>query len=144
MSVYGPGNPDWERRHRLVGETIRALDPDVVALQEVPVTSAEVLERLLGLHSHLTHFSRASEDGVCGTLVTRWPHRLITEVDLRISDRSRDTLPWCATVVVEIETPVGPVVVAHHKAELALPVRARTRAAGRPRRQSAGGPHRLP
>jgi endonuclease/exonuclease/phosphatase family metal-dependent hydrolase len=121
MNVYGPANPDWERRHRLVGETIRALDPDVVALQEVPVTSAEVVERLLGPDHHLTHFSRVSEDGVGGTLATRWPHRVITEIDLRISDRSRDTLPWCATVVVELATPVGPVVVAHHKPSWPFP-----------------------
>ncbi|MDQ1626806.1 MAG: hypothetical protein QOI54_550 [Actinomycetota bacterium] len=121
MNVYGPANPDWERRHRLVGETIRALDPDVVALQEIPVTSAEVVERLLGADHHLTHFSRVSEDGVGGTLATRWPHRVITEIDLRISDRSRDTLPWCATVVVELATPVGPVVVAHHKPSWPFP-----------------------
>ncbi len=121
MNVYGPANPDWERRHRLVAETIRALDPDVVALQEVPVRSPEVLERLLGHQHHRTHFARASEDGVGGTLATRWPHRLITEIDLRISDRSRDTLTWCATAVVELGTPVGPMVVAHHKPSWPFP-----------------------
>ncbi len=121
MNLYGPANPDWERRHRLVAETIRALDPDVVALQEVPVGEPEVLERLLGHQPHRTHFSRASEDGVGGTLATRWPHRLVTEIDLRISDRSRDTLPWCATAVVELGTPVGPMVVAHHKPSWPFP-----------------------
>ncbi len=121
MNVYGPANPDWERRHRLIGETIRALDPDVVALQEVPVTSVEVLHRLLGSLEHRTAFSRPSEDGVGGILATRWPHRLVSEVDLRISDRSRDTLPWCATTVVEVGTPVGPVVVAHHKPSWPFP-----------------------
>lgn len=121
MNVYSPANPDWERRHRLVGETIRALDPDVVALQEVPVTSAEVLERLVPTDFTLTCFSHASEDGVAGILATRWSHRLIAEIDLRISDRSRDTLPWCATVVVEMDTPVGQVVVAHHKPSWPFP-----------------------
>src|SRR4051794_10884568 len=82
MNVYGPGNPDWERRHRLVGETIHSLDPDVIALQEVPVDSVDTLARLIGADHHLTHFSCPSEDGVAGTLATRWPHRILAEVDL--------------------------------------------------------------
>jgi endonuclease/exonuclease/phosphatase family metal-dependent hydrolase len=121
MNVYGPANPDWERRRRLLAETIGTLDPDVIALQEVPVTSTEVLEQLLGSHHYLTHFSHASDDGVAGTLATRWPHRHIAEIDLRINERSRDTLSWCATVLIEVETSVGPVVVAHHKPSWPFP-----------------------
>lgn len=97
------------------------MDPDIVALQEVPADSPEVLERLLGPDPHLAHFSRASEDGVAGTLATRWPHRLISEIDLRISERSREVLPWTAAVVVELETPVGSMVVAHHKPSWPFP-----------------------
>lgn len=121
LNVFGPGNPDWDRRHPLIGETIRALDPDVVALQEVPVDAPEVLERLLGPGYHLTHFSRPSDDGVAGTLATRRPHRLITEIDLRVSERSRETLPWCAAVLVELDTALGPLLVAHHKPSWPLP-----------------------
>ncbi len=115
MNVYGPDNPDWHRRHRLVGETIRVLDPDVIALQEVPVDSADTLAGLLGTAHHLTHFSCPSADGVAGTLATRWPHRVLEEIDLRISDRCRPTLSWCAAAVVELDSPVGPLIVAHHK-----------------------------
>lgn len=121
MNVFGPGNPGWDRRHPLIGETVRALDPDVVALQEVPVDAPEVLERLIGPGYHRTHFSRPSDDGVAGTLATRWPHRLVTEIDLRISNRSRRTLPWCAAVLVELDTPLGPMLVAHHKPSWPLP-----------------------
>lgn len=121
MNVFGPGNPDWDRRHPLIGATIRALDSDVVALQEVPVDAPEVLERLIGSGYHLTHFSRPSDDGVAGTLATRWPHRVLTEIDLRISERSRETLPWCAAVLVELDTPLGPMLVAHHKPSWPLP-----------------------
>jgi endonuclease/exonuclease/phosphatase family metal-dependent hydrolase len=121
MNVYAPGNPDWNRRHRLVGEAIRELDPDVVALQEVPIDSGEALVHLLGHDLHLTHFSRPSDDGVAGTLATRWPHRVVEEIDLRISDRSRPTLPWCAALLVELETPVGPLLVAHHKPSWPFP-----------------------
>lgn len=121
MNLYGLGNPDWQRRHQLVGQTVLALDPDVIALQEVPVDSADTLARLLGTGYHLSHFSRPSEDGVAGTLATRWPHRIVQEIDLRISDRSKPTLPWCAALIVELDTPVGPMLVAHHKPSWPFP-----------------------
>lgn len=121
MNVYGPGNPDWDRRHALVGETIRALDPDVCALQEVPVGSDQVLDRLLGACHHRAPFSRPSADGVGGVLATRWPHRVITEIDLRTSGRSAEALPWSAALVVELDTPVGPMVVTHHKPSWPFP-----------------------
>ena len=76
---------------------------------------------MVGPGFHFGHFSRPSGDGIGGTLVTRWPQRFVTELDLRISDRSRDTLPWCATYVVEVDTPVGTVVVAHHKPSWPFP-----------------------
>ncbi|WP_275001677.1 endonuclease/exonuclease/phosphatase family protein [Promicromonospora iranensis] len=121
MNVFGPGNPSWDRRQPLIGEAIRALGPDIVALQEVPVDAPEVLERLFGPGYHLTHFSRPSDDGVAGTLATRWPHRLVAEIDLRVSERSRGYLPWCAAVLVELDTPVGPLLVTHHKPSWPLP-----------------------
>jgi endonuclease/exonuclease/phosphatase family metal-dependent hydrolase len=56
----------------------------------------------------------------------RWrpgrPFRDLGEVDLRISDRSRDLLPWQATRFVEVETPVGTTVIAHHKPVWAFPM----------------------
>jgi endonuclease/exonuclease/phosphatase family metal-dependent hydrolase len=56
----------------------------------------------------------------------RWrpgrPFRDLGEVDLRISDRCRDLLPWQATRFVEVETPVGTTVIAHHKPVWAFPM----------------------
>ena len=121
FNVYSPQNPDWERRVRLIRDALRDLDADVLALQEVPVDRTDLLEDLVGPGFHFGHFSRHSDDGVGGTLVTRWPQRFVVELDLRISGRSRDTLPWCATYVVEVDTPVGTVVVAHHKPSWPLP-----------------------
>jgi endonuclease/exonuclease/phosphatase family metal-dependent hydrolase len=112
-NVYGPANPDWERRHALIRSTLRDLDADVVALQEVPVDQ-DFLDDLLGPGYHFGHFSQAS-DGVAGTLATRWPQRRVTELDLRISERVKSTLTWSAALVVEVDTPLGTVVLAHHK-----------------------------
>ena len=112
-NVYGPANPDWERRHALIRTTLRDLDADVVALQEVPIDQ-DFLDDLLGPGYHFGHFSHAS-DGVAGTLATRWPQRRVTELDLRITERVANTLSWSAALVVEVDTPLGTLVVAHHK-----------------------------
>jgi endonuclease/exonuclease/phosphatase family metal-dependent hydrolase len=121
FNVYSPENPGWERRCPVIRDALRDLDADVVALQEVPVDRSDVLEDLVGPGFHFGHFAECSDDGVGGTLATRWPQRFVTEVDLGISERSRDTLPWCATYVVEVDTPLGPVVVAHHKPSWPFP-----------------------
>jgi endonuclease/exonuclease/phosphatase family metal-dependent hydrolase len=113
MNVLGPANPDWERRSALTGETLRRLDADVVALQEVPVADGTV-EELLGPGYTVTPFSRAADDGVGGALATRAPHRVVEEIDQRCTPRARD-FAWCATLVVEVDTAVGRVLVAHHK-----------------------------
>ncbi len=120
-NVYGPANPDWERRHSLIRSRLRELHADVLALQEVPVNEPAFLEDLVGPGYHFSSFSRSSPDGVGGTLATRWPPRHVTELDLRISDRAKDTLPWSATLLVEVDTPVGTLVVAHHKPSWPFP-----------------------
>jgi endonuclease/exonuclease/phosphatase family metal-dependent hydrolase len=120
-NVYGPANPDWERRHTLIRSTLHDLGADVVALQEVPVDDQLFLEDLLGPGYHFGSFSHASDDGVAGTLATRWPQRHVAELDLRINERARATLPWSAALIVEVDTPLGPVVVAHHKPSWPFP-----------------------
>lgn len=115
MNVLGPGNPDWQRRRRLLAETLQRMEADVVALQEVPIaTTPEVVDDLLGPGYHVHGFARTSKDGVGAALATRWPHRVIEEIDQRCTPRSRD-FPWCATLLVEVDTPVGRTLVAHHK-----------------------------
>lgn len=55
---------------------------------------------------HLVPFSRAGS-GVGGLVATRWPHRYLTEIDLRITERARDTMSLYAAVLLEVQTPVG-------------------------------------
>ncbi len=48
MNVLGPANPDWHRRQRLLAQTLKALDADIVALQDVPfATEPDVVDELL-------------------------------------------------------------------------------------------------
>ena len=115
MNVLGPANPDWKRRRVVLARTLQELDPDIVAPQEVPIATApEVVHELLGPGYHVRGFSRAAEDGVGAALATREPHRVIDEIDQRCTPRSRD-FAWCATLIVEVDTPVGRTLVAHHK-----------------------------
>jgi endonuclease/exonuclease/phosphatase family metal-dependent hydrolase len=111
LNVLGPANPDWDRRRVLIGDTLRALHADVVALQEVPTDD---VEQLLGAGYYVTPFTATSEDGTGGVLATRAPHRVLEEIDQRTAEHGQD-LPWCATLIVELESPVGRLVVAHHK-----------------------------
>lgn len=111
FNVLGPANPDWERRHRLTAATLASLRADVVALQEVPVAWAGVL---LGPDYSVSSLGRPSDDGTGAVLATREPHRVLEEVDQRCTSRAMD-FPWCATLVVEVDTAAGRTVVAHHK-----------------------------
>jgi endonuclease/exonuclease/phosphatase family metal-dependent hydrolase len=115
MNVLGPANPDWGRRRPLLARELQRLAPDVVALQEVPCRpDLQVVRELLGPGYRLSPFSHTGDDGVGGVLATRRPHRVLEELDHRDVERE-PALPWCATLIVEAETAVGRVLVAHHK-----------------------------
>jgi hypothetical protein len=90
----------------------------VVALQEVPIDS---VEDLLGPGYCVTPFSACSEDGTGGVLATRRQHRLLEEIDQRTPEH-REDLPWCATSIVELESPIGSLVLAHHKPSWPFPL----------------------
>jgi endonuclease/exonuclease/phosphatase family metal-dependent hydrolase len=117
-NILGPANPDWERRRIVIRDALRALEADVVALQEV---SVDHVEDLLGPGYSVTPFSARGEDGTGAVLATRAPHRVLEEIDQRTPEHGED-LPWCATLVVELESPVGPLVVAHHKPSWPFPL----------------------
>ena len=118
LNVLGPANPDWERRSLLIKDVLGRLGADVVALQEV---RAADVEQLLGPGYQVTPFSSASEDGTGGVLATRARHDVLEEIDQRTPEHGQD-LPWCATLIVVLESPVGRVVVAHHKPNWPFPL----------------------
>src|SRR3954451_15626742 len=101
MNVVGPANPDWDRRKRVLADALQALDADVVALQEVPcLDGIAVVHELLGPGYEGQGSPRGADDGVGGVLARRWPHRVLAELDQRLTEGSRD-FAWCATSVVE-------------------------------------------
>jgi endonuclease/exonuclease/phosphatase family metal-dependent hydrolase len=99
------------RRLGLINSELRRLDPDIVAFQEVLRTGErDQLDELLdGTDLHGTHQGQAMgytppwEDRYGGSAVaTRWPHRVLEVLDLRLLDAA--DVPWC-TLAVSIPLP---------------------------------------
>jgi endonuclease/exonuclease/phosphatase family metal-dependent hydrolase len=99
------------RRMDVINQELRRLDPDLVALQEVVQTRELVqLDRLLsGLELHRTHqadlqsFTPPFAERYGGSAVaSRWPHRAVEALDLRLPDAP--DVPW-ATVAVVVQVP---------------------------------------
>jgi endonuclease/exonuclease/phosphatase family metal-dependent hydrolase len=99
------------RRLDLVNQQLRALAPDLLAFQEVVQTDEQKsLPRLLdGLNLHGTHqadlqtFAPPFADRYGGGAVaTRWPHKAVEVLDLRLPDAA--DVPW-ATLAVVVDLP---------------------------------------
>jgi len=115
FNVLGPSNPDWDRRKEVSAAALRRLNPDIVALQEVPIGSTpKVIDELLGTGYHVRGFARTDEQGGGAVLATRRPHRVVDEIDQRCTPRAQ-ALSWASTLVVQVATSQGTVLVAHHK-----------------------------
>jgi endonuclease/exonuclease/phosphatase family metal-dependent hydrolase len=95
------------RRRHLINQELRRLDPDFVAFQEV-VQNSEVrdLDVLLdGLTLYSTHqtdlqaFVPSFADRYGGSAVaTRWPHKAVEALDMRLPDAA--DVPWATLAVV--------------------------------------------
>ena len=111
LNLLAPDQADYGRRRPVLAAGLRALDADVVALQETVPGQAE---ELLGPGWHLAPHSGRSADGVGAVLACRWPLDDVREVDLRVTPRASD-FPWCAAVLASVRAPVGPLLLVHHK-----------------------------
>lgn len=90
------------RRLELVNRELHRLDPDLVALQEVIGTDGrgQLDELLAGTELHGTHqaqvmaYAPPFADRYGGSaMATRWPHRIVEALDLRLADAA--DVPWC-------------------------------------------------
>jgi endonuclease/exonuclease/phosphatase family metal-dependent hydrolase len=109
MNVQGDeGDP---KRLQAMNTELRRLDPDVVALQEVTHRSERhQLEELLegtglkGTHqADVMDYEPPWMDRYGGSAVaTRWPHRVLEVLDLRLAEAP--DVPWC-TLAASVATP---------------------------------------
>lgn len=99
------------RRLELVNRELHRLDPDLVALQEVIHTDgrSQLDELLAGTELHGTHqaqvmaYAPPFADRYGGSaMATRWPHRIVEALDLRLADAA--DVPWC-TLAARVPLP---------------------------------------
>jgi endonuclease/exonuclease/phosphatase family metal-dependent hydrolase len=95
------------RRFEHINRELRRLAPDLVALQEVVHTPQNnrlqtLLDGtgLLGTHQAdvITYALPASDRYGGNAIATRWPHRIVEVLDLRLPDAP--DVPWCALAAV--------------------------------------------
>ena len=107
---------DWDRRRQALRTGLAALDADVLTLQEAVVRDGpDTAREVLGEGYHLAH----QTVGLVGpglhrgaSVASRWPVLAVHEVDLHLTDRTGDYS--CGTVLVELDSPVGPLLVGSH------------------------------
>ena len=107
---------DWERRREALRRSLRALDADVLALQEAIVDDGyDMARELLGDGYEVVH----QREGLVGdgrhhgsSVASRWPVLAATEVDLHLTPRTADYS--AGTVLARVDSPVGPLVVGSH------------------------------
>src|SRR3954463_7087050 len=107
---------DWERRRPVLRQRLREVDPDALALQEAVVDDdGDTARDLLGDGYEIVH----QQQGLVGdgshhgaSVVSRWPVLAVHEVDLHLTDRTRDYS--AGTVLVEVDSPVGRLVAGSH------------------------------
>ena len=117
LNLLAPDQAEYERRRLVLAAGLRALEADVVALQEtVWDADWDQAAELLGPGFHVARHSDRSPDGVGAVLASRWPLGEVREIDLRLTPRVAD-FPWCAAVLAEVlaPPPLGPLLVVHHK-----------------------------
>jgi endonuclease/exonuclease/phosphatase family metal-dependent hydrolase len=104
----------WERRRPVLADGMRAISPDLIALQETVLAGGfDQAADLLG-GSHEIVNSRARLPGGWGaSIASRWPIREVRELDQQVTPRAEE---WCTTLIAEIEAPppIGPLIFVNH------------------------------
>jgi endonuclease/exonuclease/phosphatase family metal-dependent hydrolase len=114
-NVLSYGHADGPRRSAVVRAELARLRPDVVALQEVTRTPAfDQARELLGAEFTIVDHPGATDDGVGACLAARWPVGTVQTLDLHLGPDA-DEPAWAAAVAAEVDGPLGPVLVVHHK-----------------------------
>jgi endonuclease/exonuclease/phosphatase family metal-dependent hydrolase len=112
---------DWTRRLLAFQDGLRALNPDIVTLQETVLTDeVDQAAEMLGDGYHLAQ-QQKREIGRAGvpagqgiTTASKWPFGRVFEVDLHLTDRTSDFACTCLVTEVLAPPPWGRVWVANH------------------------------
>lgn len=106
---------DWEARLPVFREAFRALDADIITLQETILTEhADQAADMLGPGYHLAQQENRETDGQGITTASRWPFGRTFEIDFHLTERTGDFACTCLVTEILAPDPVGRVWVANH------------------------------
>lgn len=107
---------DWPARREVLRAEFERLQPDVIALQETVVNDEyDQVRELLGDDYHVIHQGRRAREGVGCSIAARWEPQNVQEIDLLVTERVDPADFPGRTTLAEYDTPVGRVLLAHHK-----------------------------
>lgn len=105
----------WAQRRSVLIDGFRALQPDLVALQEsIKNDEYDQVADLLGPGFNVAQQKRRDPNGMGISIASRWPLGEVHEVDLNVTPRTAG-FP-CTTLVAEVlaPDPVGPLLFVNH------------------------------
>lgn len=103
LNVWGR-HGDWPHRREVLTAGLRALAPDLVALQETIVTANDdQVRELFPDDVHVAHSEQRDAAGMGVSIVSRWPIHAVDEVPLERSARDED-FP-CTTLIATVRVP---------------------------------------
>lgn len=105
----------WADRCRVLTDGIQALSPDLITFQETVVLgNDDQVAEILGSEYHVVHSRERAVDGMGISIASRWPIRVVAELDLNVTPRTAD-FP-CTIVIAEVDAPepFGPLLLANH------------------------------
>jgi endonuclease/exonuclease/phosphatase family metal-dependent hydrolase len=106
---------DWPARRRVFQHGFRALDADVLVLQEtIRTDDVDQATEMLGDGYHLAEQQKREVDGQGITTASRWPFGEVFEIDLHLTERTDDFACTCLVTEVLAPEPLGRVWVANH------------------------------
>lgn len=112
---------DWAKRLRMFQEGFRALEPDVITLQETVLTEQinQAAEMLGGGYHFAQQQNRETGRGGAPlgqgiTTASKWPFGRVFEVDLHLTQRTDEFACTCLVTEVLAPSPLGRVWVANH------------------------------
>jgi endonuclease/exonuclease/phosphatase family metal-dependent hydrolase len=112
MNIWGVRG-DWDSRRSILAEGLRELSPDLVALQETVLREDhDQVRDLLGEEFHLVHGTCREPDGSGVGVASRWPITRVHELDQQVNERTAGFA--ATTLLVDVDTPAGPVLLVNH------------------------------
>jgi endonuclease/exonuclease/phosphatase family metal-dependent hydrolase len=106
---------NWGERLPVLRDGFRALDADIVTLQEtILADGTDQAADMLGPAYHLAHSRDRETDGQGITTASRWPFGRTLEIDFHLTERTGDFACTCLVTEVLAPPPLGRIWVANH------------------------------